>query len=89
MFYSIFMIQIFKVIGAPPPPLCASMSATKPKSSHRSQSRDIVILWKPLNWITLGQRQTDSNNQLILISRSASTYTKCERVIWDLSSWKI
>jgi hypothetical protein len=30
------------------------------------QSIKIVFLWVPLNGITLGQRETDSNNQLVL-----------------------
>ncbi len=29
-----------------------------------------LILWAPLNGITLGQRETDNNNRLILISES-------------------
>jgi hypothetical protein len=46
---------------------------------------DWIIQWKPLNGITLGQRQIDSNNRLIIISESGSAYIKYERVVWDLS----
>ncbi len=34
----------------------------------------ITVQWHPLNRITLGQRQTDSYNRLIIISELASTY---------------
>ena len=44
-----------------------------------------IVQWTPLtNRITLGQRQTDSNNQLILISDLSILNTRYERVIWDL-----
>jgi hypothetical protein len=36
--------------------------------------------WKLLNGITLGQRETDSNNQMIIISKLASTYIRYEKV---------
>jgi len=42
--------------------------------------------WKPLYLITLGHKQTDSNNQLIIIR--TSTY-KYELVILDLWIWII
>ena len=35
-----------------------------------------VIQWKPLNGITLGLRETDSNNQMMLIGKLASTYIR-------------
>ena len=34
-----------------------------------------------LKWITIVQRQTDSNNRLIIMTKWASTYTKYERVM--------
>jgi hypothetical protein len=37
------------------------------KQVEVNKSIIIVIQWKLLNGITLGQRQTDSNNQLIII----------------------
>jgi hypothetical protein len=45
-----------------------------------------LIQWKPLNGITLGRRQTDSNNGPIIISKKALIYTMYEKVIWDI--WK-
>jgi hypothetical protein len=50
-------------------------------------SKKKKLQWKPLNGITLGQRQIDSNNRLILIGGSASTYIGYDKVIWDLPSW--
>ncbi len=38
-----------------------------------------------LNGITYGQRETDYNNQLIIISQWMLASIRCERVIWDLS----
>jgi hypothetical protein len=49
--------------------------------------QNVITVEAKLNGITLGQRQTDSNNRLILISGSASTYIMYERVIQALSSW--
>ena len=43
--------------------------------------------WKLPNGITLGQRETDSNNRMIILSQFALTYIRYERVIWDLSIW--
>ncbi len=40
----------------------------KLRESDRKKDRNIIIQWAPLNGITLGQRETDSNNRLILIS---------------------
>jgi hypothetical protein len=56
-------------------------------SEMKKKCPSYLIQWRPLNGITLGQRQTDSNNRLILISGSALTYIRYERVIWELSSW--
>ncbi len=41
----------------------------------------IVVQLKPLNGITLGQRQTNSNNRLIIISKWVSTNIRHEKVI--------
>ncbi len=46
-----------------------------------------VVQRKLLNGITLGQRQSDSNNWLIIISKLALTYIRYKIVIWDLSTW--
>jgi hypothetical protein len=40
-----------------------------------------------LNGITLGQTITDLINQMIPISKRASTYVRYEIIIWDLSVW--
>jgi len=46
-----------------------------------------ILPRKPLNRNTLGQRPIDFNNQLIIVSKWASTYIRYERIIDDLSSW--
>jgi len=46
-----------------------------------------ILILNFISLITVGQRQTDSNNQLILISNRASKYIRYKRVIWDLSIW--
>ncbi len=43
--------------------------------------------WKLLNVITLGQTETDFHNQMVLISKLASSYIRQEKVIWVLSIW--
>ncbi len=49
--------------------------------------RTVSVQSKPLNGITLGQRQTDFNSRLIIISKWASVYKRYESVIWELSIW--
>ncbi len=43
----------------------------------------IIKTSKPLNCIILGQRQTDFNYGLIIISEWVSTYIKYDRGFWD------
>jgi hypothetical protein len=45
----------------------------------------IKVKWKQLNEITLGQKETDNFNQLIIISESTTLGIK--REIRDLSIW--
>jgi hypothetical protein len=45
-----------------------------------------LVQWKPLNGITLGQRQLDFNDCLIIISNWASVCIRCETIIWDMSA---
>jgi hypothetical protein len=44
-----------------------------------------ILHWKPLKEITLGQRETNSNNQTI--SELASTHIRYEKVIWVIAIW--
>jgi hypothetical protein len=44
-----------------------------------------LIEWKPLKWITSAQRQSDSYNQQITISKLSSTYIRYKKVVWYLS----
>ncbi len=44
-----------------------------------------LIQWKPLNGITLGQREIDSNSRMMLIRELASTFIRYEKEIWVLS----
>jgi hypothetical protein len=45
-----------------------------------------ILKWKLLYGITLGQRQTDSNNQLIIISKLALTNIRYERAFGTCQS---
>ncbi len=47
----------------------------------------IYVQLKQIYGIILGQRQTDFNNRLIIISEWASIYIRKERVIWELLIW--
>jgi hypothetical protein len=40
--------------------------------AHILKCLRILTPWKLLNWITLGQKQTNSNNQLIIINKQMS-----------------
>jgi hypothetical protein len=57
----------------------------------KSSTYDTKTVHILLNSVTVEAAQRDhfgdSNNQMILISRSASTSIINERVFWDLSSW--
>jgi hypothetical protein len=48
-------------------------------SEMKKKCPSYLIQWRPLNGITLGQRQTDSNNRLILILSSVLSLVTISR----------
>ncbi len=55
----------------------------KDSSSFYLTEAEYQLQWTPLSRITLGKTITDLMNRMMQIREWASTYVRCERVIWD------
>ncbi len=47
-----------------------------------------MVQWKPLNVITLGQRETINLNQMIILTEQGHRKVNCINVKWALDNFK-
>jgi hypothetical protein len=60
----------FRTLGMIESSVADSSAGRTNRQTKKTQLITVKVQWAPLNGITLGQRKTDSNNRMILISES-------------------